>query len=202
MGKSTAARLLSDRGVRVIDTDEVAREVVRPGTAGLESVRAAFGEGVLAADGTLDRAALGRLVFADPAARARLEGILHPAIRAAWEAQLVRWSGEGVSIGAVVIPLLFETGAQDRFDAVACVACLPASQRARLAARGWTAEESERRLAAQWPLARKIEGSRYVVWTEVPMEVYAAQWERVLALAAARSGRAGEGVSVPGDVRR
>ncbi len=191
MGKSTAARLLSDLGVRVTDTDEVAREVVRPGTAGLAAVRAAFGDTVMASDGSLDRAALGRLVFADASARARLEAILHPAIRAAWESQLSAWSAEGVVAAAVVIPLLFETGAQDRFDAVACVACRPESQRDRLRARGWSDDESARRLAAQWPVTRKIDASRYLVWTEGPEQVQAAQWERVLASATARAARPG-----------
>ena len=186
MGKSTAARLLGALGVRVVDTDEVAREIVRPGTPGLAAVRAAFGEAVVGADGTLDRPALARVVFSDAVARAQLEAILHPAIREAWEKQLAQWRDEGVGIGAVVIPLLFETGAEARLDAVACVACRPVTQRQRLLARGWTEEESARRQAAQWPLARKIEGSRHVVWTEGPLAVHSVQWERVLERVAAR----------------
>src|SRR5689334_12493371 len=81
-GKSTVSRMLEERGVVVVDADRLAREVVAPGTSGLAAVVAEFGPGVVAADGSLDRAVMGRLVFADPGRRAALEGIIHPLVRA------------------------------------------------------------------------------------------------------------------------
>ncbi|MBJ7454104.1 MAG: dephospho-CoA kinase, partial [Blastococcus sp.] len=80
-GKSTVAGLLASRGAVVVDADRIAREVVEPGTPGLAAVAEAFGEGVLAADGSLDRPALAAIVFSDPEARARLDGIVHPLVR-------------------------------------------------------------------------------------------------------------------------
>ncbi|MCC6233146.1 MAG: dephospho-CoA kinase [Verrucomicrobiales bacterium] len=186
MGKSTAARLLRELGVAVVDTDDVAREVVEPGTPGLAAVRSEFGQEVIRADGTLDRAALGVRVFSDAVQRARLEAILHPLIRAEWGRRLDAWATAGVPWAAVVIPLLFETGVEARFDAVVCVACREATQRERLRARGWSDEETQRRVAAQWPLADKVARSRCVIWTEGPVAIHRAQWERALAAVSSR----------------
>lgn len=181
MGKSTAARLLSGWGHRVVDTDDVAREVVRPGEPALAEVREAFGPGSLLPDGTLDRGWLAGRVFAEAGARARLEAILHPRIRAAWKARVAGWRSEGCRLGAVIIPLLFETGAEGEFDATVCVACGAASQRVRLRERGWTEEHLERRVAAQMPVEEKMRRSDFVLWTEPPVAEHEAQWRRVLA---------------------
>lgn len=180
MGKSTAARLLRGLDVPVIDTDDVAREVVRPGEPALDEIRRSFGESILLPDGSLDRAGLAKVVFADPDARRRLEAILHPRIRARWQAQLETWALEGRPCGAVVIPLLFETGAEGAFDAVVCLACSAAAQFERLVARGWSESEIRSRIAAQWPVARKIERATHVVWTEPPLPVQAEQWRVLL----------------------
>jgi len=180
MGKSTAGQLLRQRGLEVADTDILARQLTEPGQPALQEIAQRFGAAVLSADGQLNRAELARVVFADAGARADLEAILHPRIRAAWEAEAQSWRAAGRSAGAVLIPLLFETGAAPRFDAVICVACSEASQWQRLRQRGWTDSQIGQRLAAQWPVERKITNADFVVWTDTNLETHAAQLERVL----------------------
>jgi dephospho-CoA kinase len=180
MGKSTSARLLHARGVPVVDTDDLARQVVQPGQPALTEVLAAFGPQIAGPDGQLRRDELARRVFADPAARERLEAILHPPIRALWRAQVETWRAEGCPLAVVVIPLLFETKAEAELDATICVACSAATQRQRLLARGWSPEQIEQRLSAQSPVEAKIARADYVIWTEADLEVHAAQIERIL----------------------
>lgn len=181
MGKSTSQSILTEKSVPVIDTDQLARLVVEPDQPALQEIIASFGTGVLTADGHLDRSAMARLVFSQSEARRRLEAILHPRIRERWAAEVGRWRGEGFSLGAVVIPLLFETDAPSSFDAIVCVACSAAAQRDRLMVRGWMEEEIRQRIAAQWPVEKKIAASDYIVWTDGDLESHAAQWDRVIA---------------------
>jgi dephospho-CoA kinase len=146
-GKSTVARLLTERGAHLVDSDVLAREVVAPGTAGLASVVAAFGDGVLTADGALDRPALAAVVFGDPGARARLDGIVHPLVRAR-AVELV----SALPADAVVvqdIPLLVETGQAGAFDLVLVVEADLEARVARLVARGLTEADARARIAAQ-----------------------------------------------------
>ena len=147
-GKSAVAALLRELGAVVIDSDQLAREVVEPGTPGLAAVVEEFGETVLTGDGHLDRAALGSLVFGDEASRRRLEGILHPLIRArAAEAEAEAGSG---ALVVHDIPLLVETGQADRFDAVLVVDVPVETQVERMVQdRGWSAEDARSRVAAQ-----------------------------------------------------
>jgi dephospho-CoA kinase len=180
MGKSTAGQLLQQRGVAVADTDAVARQLTEPGQPALQEIVRRFGPLVLSADGQLDRAELARVVFADAEARADLEAILHPRIRAAWETEAQGWRAAGRDVGAVLIPLLFETGAEPRFDAIICVACSEASQWQRLRLRGWSGSQIRQRLAAQWPVERKIARADFVVWTDTNLLTHAAQLERVV----------------------
>jgi dephospho-CoA kinase len=182
MGKSTAAQLLGSRGVAVVDTDDLARQVVEPGQPALAEVREAFGAGILAPDGQLRRDELARRVFADASARLRLESILHPRIRALWRAQMETWRAAGRSLAVVVIPLLFETKAEAELDATICVACSAATQHRRLVARGWPPEQIEQRLQAQWPIEKKMASADYLVWTEAGLDVHDAQIERILCL--------------------
>jgi len=182
MGKSTSAQLLRARGVPVVDTDELARQVVQPGQSALAQVLAAFGPQIAGPDGQLRRDELARRVFADPAARRRLEAILHPPIRALWRAQIETWRAEGRPLAVVVIPLLFETKAEAELDVTICVACSAATQQQRLRARGWTPEQIEQRLDAQWPVETKTARADYLVWTEADLDVHAAQLERILRL--------------------
>ena len=180
MGKSTSARLLCARGVPVVDTDDLARQVVEPGQPALVEVLAAFGPQMAGPDGRLRRDELARCVFADPAARRRLEAILHPPIRALWRAQVETWRAEGRPLAVVVIPLLFETKAETELDLTICVACSAPTQQQRLQARGWSPEQIEQRLQAQWPVETKAARADYLVWTEADLEVHAAQIERIL----------------------
>lgn len=166
MGKSTAAGFFSQLGARVVDTDELARELVQPGQPALAEIQNEFGENLLDAAGELKRDELAKLVFADAAARKKLEAILHPRIRARWQAQVDLWRGENCAVGIVVIPLLFETAAETAFDKIVCVACSPSGQWERLRARGWTAEQIHGRIAAQWPAHQKMARSHFVLWTE------------------------------------
>jgi dephospho-CoA kinase len=146
-GKSLVADELAARGAVVIDADVLAREVVEPGTDGLAAVVERFGNGVLAA-GRLDRARLGQIVFADTAARRDLERIVHPAVRA--RAAELEGAAPPDAVVVQVIPLLVETGQQDKFDFVVVVDVDPATQLARLVARdGLDAADAQARLAAQ-----------------------------------------------------
>ena len=181
MGKSIAARFLHERGAPIVDSDELARQLVEPGQPALNEIQAAFGKNMVARDGQLRRNELARVVFADGAARKRLETILHPRIRERWLAQIETWRRENRALAVVVIPLLFETQAESDFDKIICVACSAAAQRERLLARGWTPEQIQQRLAAQWPIEQKIARANFVVWTEGALEASAQQVERVLA---------------------
>ncbi|MDJ0740317.1 MAG: dephospho-CoA kinase [Gammaproteobacteria bacterium] len=131
-GKSTASEHFARLGAAVIDTDLLSRELVEPGQAALDEIVAAFGAGVLDADGRLDRARLRDIVFGDAAARRRLEGILHPRIRAE---MLRRAAAADAPYVVFVIPLLFETAQQALVDRVLVVDVPPALQRARVLAR-------------------------------------------------------------------
>jgi len=179
MGKSTAADLLRQRGLPVSDSDVIARQVVEPGQPALAEIQQLFGREIVGDDGRLRRDELARRVFADAEARGKLEKALHPRIRAIWQAQFESWRAEGRPAALAVIPLLFETDAGRHFDATICVACSEKTQRHRLRARGWTDEQIDQRLAAQWPVEKKMLLADYVVWTEGPLEVHQAQLDRI-----------------------
>ncbi len=161
-GKSTVAAVLRDLGAVVIDADELAREVVEPGTPGLAAVVEEFGEEVLSDEGHLDRAALGAVVFADEERRRRLESILHPLIRARG-AELEAEAAVG-SIVVHDIPLLVESGQADRFDAVLVVDVPVQEQVERMVRdRGWTREDAEARVAAQADREERRAVATYVI---------------------------------------
>ncbi|MGK5111959.1 MULTISPECIES: dephospho-CoA kinase [unclassified Geodermatophilus] len=146
-GKSTVAGLLAARGARIVDADRIAREVVEPGTPGLAAVADAFGPEVLTSEGALDRPALAAVVFADPAARARLDGIVHPLVRAR-AAELV----SAAPPDAVVVqdvPLLVETGQAAGYDLVLVVEADLETRVRRLAQRGLAEADARARIAAQ-----------------------------------------------------
>jgi dephospho-CoA kinase len=187
MGKSACAELIQQRGIPVIDTDLLARQVVEPGQPPLAEIQRRFGPDLIAPDGRLRRAELARRVFADPAAREQLEGILHPPIRRLWRAQVETWRAEGRPLAIVVIPLLFETRAEEELDATVCVACSAVTQRQRLVARGWPPEQIDQRIRAQWPVEKKLALADYVIWSESGLDIHAAQLDRILAVTAGRS---------------
>ncbi len=147
-GKSTVSAVLDELGAVVVDSDAIAREVVAPGTPGLTAVVGEFGHRVLADDGSLDRPALGRLVFGDEDARRRLEGIVHPLVRA--RAAEVEHAAPAGSLVVHDIPLLVETGQGDRFEVVVVVDVPEEVQVARMVDdRGWSEEDARARIAAQ-----------------------------------------------------
>ena len=166
MGKSTAAGFLLQAGVRIVDTDDIAHALVQPGQPALAEITAVFGKNILQADGALNRSKLARIVFADETARQKLEAILHPRIRECWQAQVESWRSENCAQAVVVIPLLYETQAENQFDKIICVACSPASQTERLKSRGWTPDQIRQRITAQMAVEQKIARAHYVVWTE------------------------------------
>jgi dephospho-CoA kinase len=180
MGKSASLQLLRERAIPVVDTDDLARVVVEPGKHALAEIQAQFGPEVIDADGKLDRALLARIVFEDSDARKKLEAILHPRIREAWREQVKAWSRQGHALGVVVIPLLFETGAEKELDRTICVACSEATQRERLLARNWNSEQIQQRIQAQWPIEKKVAKADYVIWTESTLDITALQLERIL----------------------
>lgn len=180
MGKSTSAELLRARGVPVVDTDQLARDVVEPGSPAVAEIAAAFGPEALDAQGRLRRDELARRVFADDQLRAKLEAILHPRIRERWLAHVDTWRSENHPAAAVVIPLLYETNAQAHFDAVICVACSAPAQQQRLRVRGWSDAQIAQRLRAQWPVQKKIDLADFLIWTEASLDIHAAQLSRIL----------------------
>jgi dephospho-CoA kinase len=161
-GKSEVSRRLATRGAIVIDADELAREVVEPGTDGLAEVVEAFGAGVLADDGSLDRPALGARVFGDDEARARLEAIIHPRVRDR-AAELEAGAGPH-DVVVHDIPLLVETGQADRFDGVIVVDVPEEVQVERLAGiRGIGADEARARIAAQASRQQRADVADWII---------------------------------------
>jgi dephospho-CoA kinase len=178
-GKSTVASLLRDRGVPVVDSDDLARTVVAPGQPALDEIKAAFGVAVLHPDGSLHREALASLIFVDHGKRRLLEAITHPRIRQLWRAHLDSWHSSGCALGGVVIPLLYEAGLADEFDAVICVACSAETQFSRLQARGLSPEASRERIAAQHSVADKLARAHHVIWTEGSPDLIRPQWDKI-----------------------
>lgn len=164
-GKSEVARRLAAHGAVVIDADDLAREVVAPGTEGLAAVVEEFGDSVLTRDGALDRAALARVVFADPDARRRLEAIVHPRVRArAAELEAAAVEADPTAVVVHDIPLLVETGQAERFDVVIVVDVPEEVQVERLVrARGMTPEEARSRIAAQASRQARLAAATIVI---------------------------------------
>lgn len=167
-GKSYVRERLQDAGLPAIDADVLAREVLAPGTPGYRAVVDRFGRAVVGEGGAIDRPRLGTLVFADPAARADLEAIVHPEVYARIGAWFASLAGNGYRGPAVAdIPLLFETGHAQEFDVVVVAACDEARQVERLRARDGLDEGAARqRLAAQWPIAEKVRRADITVRTD------------------------------------
>ncbi|MDQ3210424.1 MAG: dephospho-CoA kinase [Actinomycetota bacterium] len=153
-GKSTVARMLERRGAVVLDADRLARDVVEPGTPGFDAVVARFGDAVVAPGGSLDRASLASIVFADNEARAELEAIVHPEVRRAI-AEGVAARADTDDVVVVDSPLLIETGAHEGFPVVIVVTASAENRIARLSARGMAKSDAQARMAAQMPLEAK-----------------------------------------------
>jgi dephospho-CoA kinase len=164
-GKSTVARLLTERhGVPIVDADQLARDVVAPGTPGLAAIVDAFGPDVLDATGGLDRARMRARVMADPHARRRLEAITHPLIFEAMGARLRALADAGHDLAGVEAALMVETGSWRMYDALVVVACSPETQIRRVTARDGVDEVQARAvLAAQVPTPEKERLATHVV---------------------------------------
>ena len=185
-GKSTAADLFAARGVPIIDTDKIARDVVEPGQPPLERLVERFGRGILTPDGHLDRPKLREIVFSDPKARADLEALTHPAIGSAVEA-LAAAAGGPYQI--LVIPLLVEKGLAGRFDRVLVVDCPEEMQLERLQKRdGSSSEQARAMLNAQASRAARLKAAHDVIHNESDVaalrEQVATLHQRYLDLAA------------------
>ncbi|MEA4942990.1 MAG: dephospho-CoA kinase [Propionicimonas sp.] len=181
-GKSAVAELLAGHGAVIIDADLLAREAVAPGSPGLAAVVDAFGPGVLAPDGGLDRPSLGRLVFADADARAQLNGIVHPQVRRLAAEREAALSPSAVAVH--VIPLLVETGQQGSFDLVVVVDVDEATQLRRIVTRdGLPESEARARIQAQASRAERLASADAVIdnngpWNRLVPQV-ARLWRRV-----------------------
>ncbi|MDJ0929179.1 MAG: dephospho-CoA kinase [Gammaproteobacteria bacterium] len=176
-GKSTVADMFAELGVPVIDTDDIARDVVAPGEPGLAEIAAEFGAEVLQPNGELDRARLRQLVFADPERRHRLEGILHPRIRAETVARAAATTGPYLII---VVPLLVESGFDQLVDRALVVDCPEAEQRRRLLRRDAESEsQAEKMMAAQTSRAARLAAADDVIDNSGSLEDARAQVERL-----------------------
>lgn len=167
VGKSFVTSVFDELGCHVLDADQTAREVVAPGAAGLKAVAGAFGEEVLAPDGTLDRERLASIVFADEGQRQRLNHILHPFIIARQDEILRAWENEDPDgIGIVDAALMIESGGYKRFDKLIVVHCRPEVQLERLMLRNnLPLAEAQRRIAAQMPQEEKQKYADYLIDT-------------------------------------
>ena len=165
-GKSYVRVRLASHGIPTLDSDVLARDAVAPGSPGLAAVVERFGADILAADGALDRRALGTIVFADPQARADLEAIVHPRVREATTAWLGRLAAAGESVAVVDIPLLYETGRDRDFDRVIVTSCPRSQQVARVVERdGLSPADAEARIDAQAPTEDKVRRADFVIDT-------------------------------------
>jgi dephospho-CoA kinase len=198
VGKTFVAGVLAGLGCHVLDADEAARAVVAQGSPGLLAVAEAFGPEVLLADGTLDRARLGAIVFADENRRLLLNSILHPFIIARQDEELRQWEArDPEGIGVVDAALMIESGGYRRFDKLVVVHCRPEIQLSRLMARNNLGrEEAMRRITAQMPQDEKKRYADYLIDTSEGFESARRETEKVYgalrAEAEKRLGRASE----------
>lgn len=179
-GKSTVAEFLRELGARVVDGDRLAHEVMEPGAAAHDAVVARFGRGILDEAGRIDRGRLGPVVFADAEARAALNAIVHPAVRAAaWRRMDAPWDPGALPIAVFDAALLVETGAWRQLHRLVVTRCSPETQLRRLLERGLARDDAAARIAAQAPLADKLAAAHYVIETDTTLEETRRQTEEV-----------------------
>lgn len=179
-GKSTVAAVFREMGVRVIDADQLAREVIEPGTEAYQEIVQAFGSEVVLPDGSLNREAIGRLVFEDRKKREKLESIIHPRVREAERQQVTAAAEAGDELVVLDVPLLFETGLDNECD-LTCVVIVDEDQRmARLADRGVSTEEVRRRLEAQMPQEEKMSRADFIINNTGTLEQTRRQAVRII----------------------
>jgi dephospho-CoA kinase len=176
-GKSTAAKLFAERGFRCIDSDAIVRERVLTSNDVIEALRLRYGAAVFGHAGHVDRPALAAIVFSDDSERLWLEELTHPVFFEI--AREIMRSEPGVN-WVVEVPLLFEKSLENWFDFTVCVACDPSSQLVRLEQRGMDRALAGKRISKQLPLARKIELSDFVLWSDGSTDFLKAQVERIV----------------------
>lgn len=175
-GKSTVANMLRELGAVIIDADQLARQAVARNSPGLEAVVERFGPEVLTAEGDLDRARVGALVFKDLDARRALEAIVHPRVAQLAQEGIASATASGAPLVVYDVPLLYENGLDAGLPSVAVVSVSPATQRQRVAGRDNLAKQQiEDRIAAQMPLAEKVARAHYVIDNDGPLEATRAQ---------------------------
>lgn len=183
-GKSTAATILRELGASIVDADELAREIVRPGQGAWREIVNAFGSRILRADKTIDREKLRRTIFQDEQARRRLESITHPRIRALAKQKIKKLAAEGAQIIIYDVPLLFENQVHHWLRPVILIACDSAIQKRRLQQRdGLSEREIEQHLSAQMPLGEKRKLADFVIENDGDLRELKRQvrevWEKI-----------------------
>jgi dephospho-CoA kinase len=180
-GKTYVADRLRAAGVPIVDADVLAREVVALGTPALAAVRQRFGPDVIRRDGTMDRIRVGQIIFKDKRARQDLEAIIHPAVQKAIDKYFATLPKK-TPFAVADIPLLYETGRENQFSDVIVVACPRAMQLERVMERNkLSKEDAERRLAAQWPIEKKVEKATFVIRTDGTFDETNAQVDALIA---------------------
>jgi len=180
-GKSTIGRMFAARGIPVIDADDLLREAQRPGQPGHAEIAAAWPE-VIAADGTVDRGRLGKIVFADPAALRRLEAITHPRIQELSRARSAALAAAGHDLAIYEASLLIESGRDKEVDALIVVTASEATRIARVVARNGVSEDDVRaRMRAQLPQEEKVRRATHVIDNDGDLAASEAQVDRIIA---------------------
>jgi dephospho-CoA kinase len=176
-GKSTVRNLLAAQvSLKAFDADACVRQLLDGDAQVIRGIHDLFGADSLASDGKPDRARLRELIYADGSARRRLEQLLHPLVRSRWQALRADCLAANDHFLAD-IPLLFETGAETHFDTIIVVGCSPATQLARLAARGIRRPTAEAMLASQWPIGQKTERADFIIWNDGSLSALGRQIE-------------------------
>lgn len=180
-GKSTVSNMLKELGYPIIDADIVARVVVEKGTETLETITEAFGEDILADDGSLNREKLGEIIFSSPSKRKQLNDIIHPAIRAEMIRQKEELVSEGYPTIIMDIPLLFESKLQSYVDKIIVVTVTEETQLERLMTRNnFSLEEAKARIQSQLPLSIKEKGADAVIYNNGTLQSTEEQLKKIL----------------------
>lgn len=174
-GKSAVAELWRQRALAVIDSDLLAHDALAPGTPTHAAVVRVFG--------TADRAALAEMVFRDETRRAALNNIIHPFVRQKRDGAFAALDPRAPGIALAIVPLLYEVAGETEMDCVVVVACSETTQHARLAAKGFSADQARARIAAQWPMQKKMDRADFVIWNDGTRRALAEQadiiWQRI-----------------------
>jgi len=180
-GKSTAGAMFVERGCHLIDSDEITHGLFRPGQAVHDAVVKEFGSRIIAADGTIDRRVLGEIVFKDPQARTRLNGLVHPAVigcQKEWLKEVEAEDPHGIAI--VDAALMIEAGTYKNYDKLIVVVCEPEIQKQRLRARsGLSEDQIEARIRSQMPMEEKVKYADFVIETSGSIDMTREQVEKI-----------------------